>query len=78
MHRPGPASAATAGSPAASAPPAPSHASTAPLMAQARASLEQTSHGLRDVHRERIALTEEYARRGQMLIRSLAILDHRS
>jgi hypothetical protein len=44
------------------------------LLELARAGLADTTHGLRDVHRGRAALTE-YARRGQTLIRNLAILD---
>jgi hypothetical protein len=44
------------------------------LLEMTRSSLEQTNHGLRDVHRGRIALTE-YRRRGQTLIRNLAYLD---
>lgn len=44
------------------------------LMEQARSGLEQTSHGLRDVHRGRVAL-HEYRRRGQNLIRNLSLLD---
>ena len=44
------------------------------LLEQARSGLEQTSHGLRDVHRGRVAL-HEYRRRGQNVIRNLAYLD---
>lgn len=47
------------------------------LIEQTRAGLEQTSHGLRDVHRGRTAL-HEYRRRGQNLIRNLVLLDRQS
>jgi hypothetical protein len=44
------------------------------LIEQTRSGLEQTSHGLRDVHRGRAAL-HEYRRRGQNVIRNLSLLD---
>jgi hypothetical protein len=44
------------------------------LIEMARSGLEQTTGGLRDIHRGRAAL-HEYRRRGQNLIRNLAYLD---